>query len=47
MEAATNERAANLNTHTAFVEECEDAIDAIDECLALLDSLNSGAASLI
>jgi hypothetical protein len=47
MEVATMERDSDKTTHTLFVEECDDAIAAIDECLSLLDSLNSASASLI
>jgi len=47
MEVATMERGSDNTAHTLFVEECDDAIAAIDECLSLLDSLNSGSASLI
>jgi len=47
MDLATNERAANNAAHLVFVEESQGAIEAIDDCLVLLDSLDGGAASLI
>ena len=47
MEAAVAERAATKHAHEVFVEEGEAAIEAVDECLALLSSLDSGSTSLI
>lgn len=47
MEAAVIERAGQHDAHLAFVDEAETAIDAVDECLALLNSLGGGATSLI
>lgn len=47
MDVATGERAANNAAHLVFVEESQGAIEAIDDCLVLLDSLEGGAASLI
>jgi len=47
MEAAVVERAGQHAAHLEFVDEANTAIEAVDECLALLNSLGSGAASLI
>ena len=47
MEAATKERANNKAEHAAYVEEAQVAIDTIDECVDLLDSLDTGAATLL
>ena len=47
MDVATGERSANNAAHVVFVEESQAAIEAIDDCLVLLDSLDQGAASLI
>lgn len=40
MDVATGERAANNAAHLVFVEESQAAIEAIDDCLVLLDSLD-------
>ncbi len=45
MDVATTERGASSNEHAVFVSDATDAIAAIDECLALLDGLSSGAAA--
>jgi len=47
MDRATNERAANSAENAAYVAEANGAIDAIDECMELLNGLDSGAASLV
>lgn len=47
MADATAEREANHAAHVTFVEEAELAIEAIDECLVLLNSLGGDSASLI
>ncbi len=45
MDVATTERAASSSDHATFVSDATDAIAAIDECLALLDHIGSGAAT--
>jgi len=47
MDAATVERAKSNAENTAWVEEANLAIDAIDECVELLAGLDSGAASMV
>lgn len=47
MDSATNERAKNNAEHVAYVEEANVAIDTIDECVELLNGLDSGAASMV
>ena len=47
MDVATTERAASSADNSVFVSDATDAIAAIDECLALLASLDSGSATLI
>merc|ERR1712072_767719 len=47
MDRATNERASNSADNENYVVEANMAIDAIDECMELLDGLDSGAASMV
>lgn len=47
MDLATRERAENSEGHDAFVEECNAAIDAINDCLELLEGLGEGSTSLV
>jgi hypothetical protein len=45
MAVATTERVASKGDHDVFVDDATEAIAAIDECLELLDHLDSGAAA--
>jgi len=47
MDRATTERATNSAENSNYVVDANAAIDAIDECMELLNGLDSGAASLV
>merc|ERR1711990_920827 len=47
MDSATMERASSHAENVQYIEESNMAIDAIDECMELLDGLDSGAPALV
>merc|ERR1711990_911963 len=47
MDVATNERASSHAENVQYIEKSNMAIDAIDECMELLDGLDSGAPALV
>ena len=47
MAVAETERAENSHNHEVFVEECHAAIEAINDCLELLEGLGQDTTSLV
>jgi hypothetical protein len=47
MDKATAEREANSAAHALWISEARAGIDALNDCLVLIEGLGSGDASLI